>query len=906
MSRRDRVGVFTTDLQLVVQSWDRWMIDATGLSEAAACGESITRIIPDLAQRGLLSRLHHVASGAGVEVLAPAFHKYLIPCPPRDPASRFERMRQHVTIAPLRDYGGIVGLIVTIEDVTPRLDRDLQLVADLDSHDEAVRLRAAETLAAGGEAPSLLAGALADDSWRVRRVAAEGMAASGGREVVDKLVEVLRHHNRDLGLLNASLTALSRTREDIVMTIVGFLADDEAEVRTYAALALGLIGDPRAVGPLKERLNDADVNVRFHAIEALGRIRDADAVSPLATVALSRDFFLSFAALDALAAIGDASIVPQLLELLDEEILLPAVVACLGALAGEEAVVPLAQLLEQAGAPVGITAKALVDIYDRIQQQIGEGALVADLTRSVIGTDTVTRVLAALGSASDDELPALLHLLAWLRDDRVNEVLAGYLPHATVGRNVAELLAGRGINAAVHVERVAEEQSAAIKELAAGVLGRIGSRSSVPLLLRWLSSEEEVTIAVANALGAIGDARAFEPLLSLLDHPESSIRQAAVAALNSIGHPRTEESIAGRLKSDSPRVRESAARIAGYFGYGSCLRRLVELCDDEDELVRRSVVEHLASFDERQAWSKIRELLASDPSATVRSAAVRALGQSTSDTLAQLIAATRDSSLWVRYYAIRVIATHTTHADALTRLAECATRDPAPPVRIAAIEALATAGSASMIGALLPLVHDSEPEVAYAAVAALGSFKSTESAVALGEALKSSDGRMQRAALDAFAKRESGPVGDIAAMARHGRDLDLREHATRTLGHIANDTAIEALLVLATDPLLRPSTTLALTSIASIDIDSLTSHLSRADEKGRRLIVDALARVKNPAATAALAVALNDPLASVRVAAARALSRFDMHEARSQLSALARTDESLAVRTAARDALASG
>ena len=36
----------------------------------------------------------------------------------------FEKMRQHVTIAPLEEAGNIAGLIVTIEDVTPRLERE--------------------------------------------------------------------------------------------------------------------------------------------------------------------------------------------------------------------------------------------------------------------------------------------------------------------------------------------------------------------------------------------------------------------------------------------------------------------------------------------------------------------------------------------------------------------------------------------------------------------------------------------------------------------------------------------------------------------------------------------------------------------------------------------------------------
>ncbi|HZV92555.1 MAG TPA: hypothetical protein VFF72_05020, partial [Caldimonas sp.] len=120
----------------------------------------------------MLARLRRVADGQGVEVLAPALHKYLLPCPPRERDSRFEHMRQHVTIAPLLQNGAVAGLIVTIEDVTARFDRERRLSADLDSSDESVRWRAVQALAAGGESPALLSSALTDQSWRIRRAAA--------------------------------------------------------------------------------------------------------------------------------------------------------------------------------------------------------------------------------------------------------------------------------------------------------------------------------------------------------------------------------------------------------------------------------------------------------------------------------------------------------------------------------------------------------------------------------------------------------------------------------------------------------------------------------------------------------------------------------------------------------------
>ncbi|HEY4307611.1 MAG TPA: HEAT repeat domain-containing protein [Gemmatimonadaceae bacterium] len=906
MNRRQSVGVFTTDTALVVQSWDPWMAAATGLAESTAVGQRIVDLYPDLASRGMLGRLARIASGAGVEVLAPAFHKYLIPCPPREPNSRLERMRQHVTIAPLRDRDGIVGVVVTIEDVTAPYERDRRLAADLDSEDEATRLRAAETLAAAGESPVLLAGSLSDQSWRVRRVAAEGLASGGGPEVLATLVDALRDHHRDASLLNAALTALARTREDAVMMVIELLGHPTPDVRTYAALALGLMADSRAVAPLMKLLGDEDTNVRFHAIEALGRIRDGEAADALATIAEQRDFFLSFAALDALAEIGEPTVVPRLTPLLDDPSLLAPVVLCLGALGAEETAMPLARLIEQPDAPVAQIATALVTIQERMQSQIGAGALVADLARSAMREGAMRAIEGALELASVDDIRPLLIVLSWLPYDAGNRTLATFLARADTRLTAAECLARRGVKAAPSIVEVATAESGEVRRAAAEVLGRLGSNEPVPTLIEWLTDQPDVIIAAAGALGAIGDRRAFTPLLAVLDHEEAAVRQAAVSALNSIGHPKMEEAVSARLTDPSPRVRESAARIAGYFGYSSCLRRVVELCDDDDEVVRRAAVEHLAGYDQRPAWSKVFETVGTDTSATVRAAAARAMGQTNSaEALAALVKATSDRNLWVRYFALRSLGRQgVAHADALICLAECATRDDAPPVRIAAIDSLAALGSPSMARVLFALVHDSDVDVACAAIAAMAKFDPEGSESALRFALDSHDRRLVRAAFATLAsQRAQYAVSTIASIIRESRDDELRADGVATLGRIGGHDGVTALLELSSDRTLREAATSALGVLSPEDTAQLREGLEHTDERRRRVVIDALSRTKNSSAAVLLAAALDDSASSVRLAAARALGRIDLRDARAQLAALARTDENLAVRLAAQDAL---
>src|SRR5215813_11804899 len=103
-----QIGIFTTDSHLVIQVWDAALAQLTGISEETASGQKLTTLVPELEQRGLLKRFRRSLLEGVVEVLAPAFHHYLIPCAPVTPAKHFDQMQQRVTIAPLRDDDTIV------------------------------------------------------------------------------------------------------------------------------------------------------------------------------------------------------------------------------------------------------------------------------------------------------------------------------------------------------------------------------------------------------------------------------------------------------------------------------------------------------------------------------------------------------------------------------------------------------------------------------------------------------------------------------------------------------------------------------------------------------------------------------------------------------------------------------
>ena len=84
MTTGSRVGVLTTDRALRLRSWNSWLADATGLPEAQVIGTPLSEVTGGAESAWYLELFEEVLSTATPRVLAPAFHRYLVPCPPRE------------------------------------------------------------------------------------------------------------------------------------------------------------------------------------------------------------------------------------------------------------------------------------------------------------------------------------------------------------------------------------------------------------------------------------------------------------------------------------------------------------------------------------------------------------------------------------------------------------------------------------------------------------------------------------------------------------------------------------------------------------------------------------------------------------------------------------------------------
>ena len=891
MTSRD-VGILTTDAALVVRSWNDWLERATGIPASRAIGQPLGALAPGLEGRGVLHRLEDVLQSGTVQVLSPIFHHHLIPCPPGTPSRFFERMQQHVTIGPLGDASGrTTGLVITIDDVTERLDQERELTQ----------------AAAASEDLEAIVARLRDDDWRVRRAAVEGLSQSAAPDLLRALLDELRRNHRNFSALSSALRLLATTEHDLTQPLAALLQDPDPDLRMQVALALGEQQDPAAAEPLQAALSDPDHNVRFHAIEALGRLRAASAVDALTTIAESDDFFLAFAALDALALIHDPRVAMRLVRLLDKPDVQDAAIGMLAAIGDVQVCGSLAAVLNTAPEAVAAAADALVRIHQRESVRGKRQSLVPEVVKDVVNAAGIQHLLNTLEQPASRR-PATT-VLGWLKDASLASVFARLVESPE--RDVAiDALLALGDAGAEQLLGCCAGDDTTILPAAVAALGRVGSRRFTPALLDLLDRGGLIGTAAAEALARLADPAAFDRLIGHVGNPDAGLRQAVVGALNSTGHPDLPSRAVGLLHSGQPLERESGVKIAGYFGFAAATGRILELTGDPVEAVRIAAIEHLPLIAVDAADLRLSGRLR-DETPRVRAAIVRSLAhyQSPAATSA-LLSALEDPDLWVRYYAARSLAGRR-DPRVMPALLAAASRDNPEPLRIAAIDGLATIDAPEVEGIVLAACDDANPDVAAAALRAAGERRSDAAFAVLQRTARNAESSRALAAFEGLA-RDGSPRGiEVLQWIAASTSDDTRARACMAhLGQIARaghhaGAAVEALLSLSLLPGRLDTAREMLLGLPPDRIADVAHALQQPSVPLRQRAVSMLGELRHSDARAYIVHALDDPEPAVREAAISALAQLGGHHADERLAHMAATDPSAAVRRAAAEALVS-
>ena len=124
-------GIYTTDAELVIRSWNHWLERVTGKREASVVGKPLFEVFPELCNRQF-ERYYEAALRGEVSVLAHRFHGYLLKI-----ATPAGDMPQSARVAPLVQGDAIIGTITVIEDVSERVNSESELRRQIAAAEEA-------------------------------------------------------------------------------------------------------------------------------------------------------------------------------------------------------------------------------------------------------------------------------------------------------------------------------------------------------------------------------------------------------------------------------------------------------------------------------------------------------------------------------------------------------------------------------------------------------------------------------------------------------------------------------------------------------------------------------------------------------------------------------------------------
>ena len=411
----------------------------------------------------------------------------------------------------------------------------------------------------------------------------------------------------------------------VVVPLISFLYDEDADVRASAAEALGELKDDRAVGPLIALLEDEESEIVLAAATALAELGERfHAVGPLIALLKDEESEIVLAAATALAELGERfhAVGPLIALLKDEESEIVLAAATALAELGERfhAVGPLIALLEEKYRFVQISA---IEALSEMKEDRAVGPLIALLEDEDEDADVRASAAEALGEMKEDRavgpLIALLEdeeisvifsaieALGELKDDRAIvpllqiAVSKGQGSVNYVSASDVAILALREFITVDHLIGLSNSANTYSRCLAASGLGKIKIDNAVEPLIALLEDAKDcVLLSSIEALGELKDYRAVEPLIVLLEDEKSEVVLAAATALADLGEGfHAVEPLIVLLEDEKSEVVLAAATALADLGEGfHAVEPLIVLLEDEKSEVVLAAATALADLGE--------------------------------------------------------------------------------------------------------------------------------------------------------------------------------------------------------------------------------------------------------------------------------------------------------------------
>jgi HEAT repeat protein len=439
---------------------------------------------------------------------------------------------------------------------------------------------------------AFLSGALEDRNKDIRMSAVKNLVRIRMRPAPDQSDEF------------RSSPEAARLAEDsrVIGTFVSLLKDADMDVRAAAALALGRIGDERAIPVLTEIVTtgyeDATLppiphldtlfggtmsTARSDAVKYLGKFGGVEVFDTLMAALKDSSDTVQATAVRELAKLGDPRSVEPMLSIVsgsgfghDTGFAVRAAVEGLGQLGDARAVPPLVKALEAEDQRIAIDAA-------RSLGSIGDAAAVPALIKALKSKSEYVRAEAAEALGKIGDASAAPALIAALRDPNKNAARG-----AATG--LRELKAPEAVS--VLIEALDDEDTK-IRAVAAEALGATRGPAVIAPLTECLSDPElRVRKAGIWGLRAVESDESSAILIGLLTTDDDDMRKSAAAALREIKSPSLTEPLAEVYRDGDVPARVGVAKVLGKVEGVDAVELLAKAIKDESTDVRR-----------RAAWS---------------------------------------------------------------------------------------------------------------------------------------------------------------------------------------------------------------------------------------------------------------------------------------------------------------
>jgi len=375
-----------------------------------------------------------------------------------------------------------------------------------------------------------------------------------------------------------------------------------------------------------------------------------------------------------------------------------------------------------------------------------------------------------------------------------------------------------------------------------------------------------------------------DALLSALRDPDPEVRASAVQALGRIGDATHADRVTAALGDDAATVRARAAFALGLLGAPEGVDALLDLVRDDDVSVRGRVADALGLVGDPRSEGALLHLMDDSESSVVASACYAAAGFDRAsfavDQLLRMSVREEPEVLLACTWALSDLARAASKLDRQTRLRARdrmieLTRSPYAELRRLAVTGLSVPGREEEAASAGPLVEDPAPIVRIAAINAL-SFPGAPLEPFLSKVFKDEDERVFLALIDGLGRMRGAEI--VEALARivvHDERVWARERAVLAVGRASNLSAQMANGLSRADEveIRRASASLLIGRVNDETIEFAERLVTDSDPQVRAAIIPAFAE-SDRALSESLEAAIGDESSLVRSAVAKAAGQL--------------------------------